>query len=133
MRAVFLASFAAAALALLASSCRSTCYVPVETVRTEYKDRTEHLRDSICLHDSITVVQRGDTVFKERWRTEYRDRWRTDSVFIERTDSVQVPYPVERELTRWQQAKQDVGGMAIGGFLIAVAIAVIWLIKKFRK
>lgn len=50
-----------------------------------------------------------------------------------KSDTIPVPYPVEKQLTRWQQTKMDFGGIAIGVIIAVVCIAVIWLIKKFRK
>lgn len=50
-----------------------------------------------------------------------------------KSDSIPVPYPVERELTRWEQTKMDLGGVAIGVLAAVVCIAGVWLIKKFRK
>lgn len=50
-----------------------------------------------------------------------------------KSDSIPVPVPVERELSRWEQARQDFGGAAIGATVVVLCIAVIWLIKKFRK
>ena len=44
-----------------------------------------------------------------------------------------VPYPVERELSRWEAIKMDFGGFALGAVGVVVCVAVIWLIKKFRK
>lgn len=50
-----------------------------------------------------------------------------------KSDSIPIPYPVERQLTRWEQTKMDFGGFALGGVAVALCIAVVWLIKKFRK
>lgn len=50
-----------------------------------------------------------------------------------KADSIRVPYPVERELSRWEQTKMDLGGFALGGVAVALCVAVIWLIRKFRK
>lgn len=75
----------------LFTSCKSrTVYVPVESVRTEYKDR--FLRDSIVRYDSIFVKEKGDTLIFEKYKYIYRDKLRADTVL--RVDSVQVPYPV---------------------------------------
>lgn len=112
-------------------SCR-TKYVPVESVRTEIEYRDRWQRDSIHVHDSIHVREKGDTVFVDRWHTEYKDRNVRDTVYIEKTDSVQVPYPVEKALTRWQSVKQEIGGIAIG-VIIALCLVIIWLIRKKRK
>lgn len=112
-------------------SCR-TKYVPVESVRTEIEYRDRWRRDSIHVLDSIIVKDKGDTVFVDRWHTEYKDRKQTDTLFIERTDSVQVPYPVERDLSWWESVKQDVGGVAIG-VIVALWFIIVWLIRKNRK
>lgn len=119
-------------LAMLLSGCQSVRYVPVETVKTEYQDKWHFARDSVYLSDSIYIREKGDTVWLERYRTLYRDREIRDTAYIERTDSVAVPYPVEKPLTRWEQAKMDFGGVAIGGIGAALCIVVVWLIKRRR-
>lgn len=50
-----------------------------------------------------------------------------------KTDSVPVPYPAERPLSKWEQAKMDFGGFALGGIAVALCIAVVWLIFKLKK
>lgn len=103
-----------AALTLLSAiltGCRSRIqYVPVESVRTEYKDRLQ--RDSIYVQDSVYIRDKGDTVFVDRWRYMYRDKLVTDTLLV--NDTIRVPYRVEKQLSRWQQTKMDVGGWAIG-------------------
>lgn len=129
--------FVLAALTAVLCSCTRTVYTPVESVnvRTDTVYSAKVRVDSIVLHDSVAVVQRGDTVLVTRYRDRYRVREHTDTLYKSVIDSVRVavPYPVERTLTRWEQTKQDVGGMALGALVIAVCIAVVWLIKKFRK
>ena len=44
-------------------SCR-TQYVPVETVRTEYKTRDSIRFDSVYQRDSIYMLVKGDTVYQ---------------------------------------------------------------------
>ena len=48
-------------------SCR-TKYVSVPEYHTEYKVRTDSFikRDSVWVHDSVSVWMKGDTVFKEK-------------------------------------------------------------------
>lgn len=118
-------------------SCKTTEYVPVETVRYSTDTlRTVQVRwDSVFMHDSVAVIQRGDTVFQTRYRDRMRFRDRIDTVYraVIDTVSIEVPYPVKKQLSWWEQTKMDFGGMAMGGLLIALCIAVLWLIKKFRK
>lgn len=82
-------------MALSIFSCRSIKYVPAETVKTEkeYIDRIK--RDSTYVHDSIFVLVKGDTVFRDKYRIVYRDRLMRDTVNISKTDSIPVPCPVE--------------------------------------
>ena len=126
-----------AALLCACGSCTRTVYTPVEstTVRTDTLYRAVVRVDTILQRDSVTVMQRGDTVMVTRYRDRYRVKLHTDTVREVSVDSVRVavPYPVERELTRWEQAKMDFGGMALGGLVIALCAAVAWLIKKYRR
>lgn len=117
---------------LVCSSCRSIQHVPVETVRTEiqYKDRLQ--RDSIHVKDSIFMFIKGDTVFRDRWHMVYKDKVVRDTSYVYKTDSIQVPYPVEKRLTRWQAIKIELGGWAFGGMLIGLVI-VGWLVYRCRK
>ena len=123
---------------LLFTSCKSIQYVPVEKIKTEYKTNTVH--DSVYLevlkHDSVVIEKLGDTIFVNKWHTQYKDRWRevikTDT-FI-KTDSIQVPYPVEKKLTKWEQTKMDAGGIAIGVCIASIIIVIIgFLVKAYRK
>lgn len=117
-------------LAICLTSCRSIKYVPVETVKTEYKTRDSIRFDSIYEHDSIFLFVKGDTVYKEKYRYKYRYLTinKTDTVML--TDSVQIPYPVEKQLTRWQQMKIELGGWAVG---VIVILSIVLMIKLFRN
>ena len=115
------------------AGCSSTKYVPVETIKTEYKTRDSIRFDSIYQHDSVYLMIKGDTVYKEKYKYLYRYLTvnKTDTVI--KTDSVQVPYPVEKKLTRWQSAKIELGGWAFG-IVIALALVIVgWIVYKSRK
>lgn len=157
-------------LCALFGSC-ITKYVPVESVRTEYRDNdntelldviktlTERLRqkerqvDSLMQSHSERLVlnDNGDTLRHDRETIVYRSSHReteleklleskNDSIRYLRqklesikADSIPVPYPVERPLSRWEQTKMDLGGFALGGIAVVLCIAVVWLIRKFRR
>ena len=118
---------------LVCSSCRSIQYVPLETIhnQVEYRDRSQ--RDSIHVYDSIFMFQKGDTIFRDRWHTEYKDRIIRDTAYINKTDSVQVPYPIEKQLSRWQSIKIELGGWAFGIIIAFSLIIVIWLVRSRKK
>ena len=116
----------------LITSCRSVQYVPVESVRTEIESRDRLQRDSIHVHDSIHIRDKGDTVFVNRWHTVYKDKQLRDTIYIENTDSVQVPYSVEKQLSRWQSIKMVVGGWAFGIIIALVLIITGWFAYRLK-
>lgn len=89
-------------------------------------------RDSIYVSNDTNTRQEGDTVYIERLYREYRDRYIRDTINIYRTDSIQVPYPVERQLGRWERIKIEIGGIAIGA-IVVLLIIVTWLVFKKRN
>lgn len=48
------------------------------------------------------------------------------------TKEVKVPYPVEKELTRWQHLKLLLGKWSLGIIITAILIIVGWLVYKLR-
>lgn len=122
-----------AALVCLLSSCTRTNYVPVESVRTEYKDREIEKLVTDTVRDTHFVWVKGDTVviIKEKEKTTRLEVH--DTCYIERVDTIRVPYPVEKSLTKWQQTKMNLGGVSICLITLAVCVAVGWLATKFRK
>lgn len=124
-------------LLVLATGCSRKVYVPVESTvsRTDTIYSAKVRVDSVIMRDSVAVFQKGDTVLITKYRDRYRVKELTDTVYQSAIDSVKVsvPYPVDRELSRWERTKMDFGGMAIGALVIALCVAVAWLIKKFRK
>lgn len=117
-------------------SCRSVRYVEVprvsrDTLRVvQVETRLDSVRDSIFLREFVL----GDTVYRVKYieRLRWRDRWRVDTVQAVRVDSVGVPYPVERKISRWDKVRYMWRGAAGGFVLAAVAIAVVWLRRRYR-
>lgn len=142
--------------------CTRKIYVPVENTAM----RTDTVRHYLTSTDSVTVVERiyeSDTRydsiapildslnrvigwdryhFRESTKKDERElkqlQAQVDSLKAVKIDSVKVsvPYPVERELTRWEKVKMDAGGIAIGAgtaLLVAVIALLIWLIKIKRR
>ena len=116
--------------------CRSVKYVPVSSVSVDsvYVDRWH--RDSVYMHDSVFVNQyiQGDTVFVDKLVTKYRykDRCRYDTVAVVRADSVRVPYPVEKDLSWWQQTRLAAFPILTVA-IIVLAFIIAWLVKKLKK
>jgi len=113
-------------------SCR-TQYIPVESVRIEYKTRDSTRYDSIYQRDSIYTLIKGDTVYQYRYKYLYRylTTDRTDTIL--KNDSIRVPYPVEKELNRWEKVKMELGGWAFGIIILFTLIIIGQIIFKSKK
>lgn len=111
-------------------SCRTVKYVPVETVKVDTTYINKLQRDSIYMLDSVYVKEKGDTVLIEKYKYLYRDKLVRDTMYISKADSIQVPYPVEKELTKWQQFRMYFGGWAMCIVVISILILIVYKIKK---
>lgn len=118
------------------SGCTKTVYVPVEShhYHTDTLTSVAVKVDTLMQHDSVYVERNGDTTLIVKWRNRYRVKEIHDTVqrIVEHRDSVAVPYPVEKPLSKWQQAKMDFGGIAFGATGILLIAAVRWLVRRFR-
>lgn len=115
---------------LLVCSCRTVKYVPIETVKVDTTYINKLQRDSIYMLDSVYVKEKGDTVLIEKYKYLYRDKLVRDTMYISKADSIQVPYPVEKELTKWQQFRMYFGGWAMCIVVISILILIVYKIKK---
>ena len=126
------------AISLLAS-CRQVEYVTVEKVRIDTTYITKWQRDSIWLHDSIHIKERGDTVMIERWHTQWRDRLRVDTIYQATHDTIPQPYPVEtikmveKELSWWQRLRLWIGNIGLLAILGVIGYygVKLWRVYKF--
>jgi hypothetical protein len=107
--AIIVAFIIAMIVCSLFSSCKSVEYVPVIEHHTDTLIKTNVQRDSVYVHDSVTVTQKGDTVLMDRWHTKYVEKQVRDTTYVSKIDSIPKPYPVEvkveKQLTWWQQTR----------------------------
>ncbi len=122
------------AICALFGSCTTTKYVPVIEHKTDTVLKYSTKRDSIWLHDSISVKEKGDTVRIEKWHTKYVSKEVHDTTYISKTDSVPVPYEVIKEvpakLTWWQQTRIHLANILL--YLILI-VGIIYVGKKHIK
>lgn len=112
------------------SSCTTTRYIPVIEQHTDTLIQRVVERDSIHVHDSIRVWEKGDTVTIERWHTQYRDRWHHDSVYIAKHDTIPQPFTVTEYVAR-KRTTFEWALLAFGvAFIIASLLFMIYKIKK---
>ena len=114
----------------LLTSCKTVETVRVPEVHTDTLIQTKWRTDSVVIRDSVIIVESGERRVERV--VQWRDRVRTvtDTTYICRTDSVAVPYPVEKKLSKWEQAKVDYGGYALVAVIILLALA-IWLARRY--
>lgn len=110
-------------------SCRTIEYIPVEVVKTDTTYINKIQRDSIYKLDSIYILDRGDTVLITQTKYLFRDKLIRDTIYSSKIDSVQVPYPVKRTLTQWEQIQLYISKLTIGGIIIAI---IIYFVKKYK-
>lgn len=139
---------------LLLFSCKSIQYVPVETVKTEYKTKTDTVKMSDTIRTEKETILREarpeDSAMIAKLGIRLQDNERllillrnqltkanskqyeshTDTVI--KKDSVQVPYPVPAQLTKWQQLKVDWGGWALLGIVLISLFSIIYIIRRYR-
>jgi len=113
-------------LSMLVGCKSNTVYVPVESVKTEYKDRL--IKDSIYVLDSVIIAKNGDTVIISKYKYIYKNKLVRDTVNT--TDSIRVPYPVittieVNRLKDWQIVLMILGGV----FICCIGLLIIRKVK----
>ena len=116
-------------VALLLVGCKTKeRVVTVEKVRNDTTYITKHQRDSVWLHDSIHVTEKGDTIRIEKWHTKYVEKATHDTLYQATHDTIPQPYPVEklveRKLSWWQQTRMHLGEalLALAGIAVVVFV-----------
>lgn len=123
--------------------CKNVEYIPVESSHTEHHWHTDsvHQVDSFY-HEKETTIMQLDSAAMAKYGIELKNAeraWLVKSWELERQiealqrltaerdtvhDSIPVPYPIEKRLTKWQQAKVDWGGWALLVLIVLVVIAI---------
>lgn len=97
-------------------SCGTTkiIEVPVEKIKTEYVDR--QIIDTFVKTDSTIIIDKGDTVFLEKYKYLYRYINKTDTFIkidtLTKTVIVEVTKEVNK-LKNWQMGLMILGGIAL--------------------
>lgn len=133
----------------LLTGCKSKEYVPVEHVVTEHHWHTDSIRqtDSV-FRDRETIVMQLDSGAMASYGIQLKSAeraWLVRSKELEKQieqlrhmtakadtvhDSIPVPYPVEKQLTKWEKLKIDIGGLAIG---LLIALMIVYWIRSMNR
>ena len=159
-RCIALAPFMCIIVLVLAiCSCRSVKYVPLEgktdSVVVEKLVEVQLPPDSAIIRALLECDENGKVILNWLDVTNSKNaqaqltidslgnllakmNTQPDTVYLPSkevtiTKKEKVPYPVEKELTKWQQFRMDFGGWAIAAVIIIVLIFFGRLVYKLKK
>lgn len=114
----------------LLSGCK-TKYIPIEKIvyQNAIKHDTLHTSDSVFVRDSIYLRQKGDTCYLDRWheKTVFKN------VYMVKVDSIPVPYPVEKQLSKWEQIQLKYAVWSFGALCMLLVVLGYKLYKKIKN
>lgn len=123
-------------LLFLLCSCKQVEYVTVEKVRVDTTYVNKVQKDSVWMHDSVYVKEKGDSVWVERWHTRFVTKEVHDTLYKARVDSIPVPYwkikEVAAELSWWQQLRLWLGNITLVTILVLMGYGAFRLWKVYR-
>ena len=129
-------------------SCK-TEYIPVETSHTEHHWHTDSIKevDSV-IHEKQTTIMQLDSAAMAQYGIQLKNAeraWLVKSWELERQienlqrltayrdtirDTIQVPYPVEKKLSKWQQTKVDWGGWAMLCVMVLIFLFLFFALRR---
>ena len=104
-----------------------------ETVIKDSLYITQRMIDRVLIRDSVFERHVHDTIYRYRERETVRYLAMRDTLYIERRDSVSVPYPVERQLTKWEAIRMRLGDILLIIVNIGLIYVVIWMIRRRKR
>lgn len=116
-----------------------TVEVPVEQKDRMTNDSTSHLETSFAVSDASMIWIDGVAFLRHSLENKPQKISRQDSVPVKEKETVKwktrrVTYTktvtLEKQLTRWQQAKQDYGGGAMG---ILACLIILFILRQRNK
>jgi len=131
--------------------CESIQYVPVETINTVYQNHTDTIKQTDTIQtEKETIIREADSamvaelglklkanekailILKRELERQVQNKYEAKSDTVIEKDTVRVPYPVEKQLTKWQQFKMDFADVGFGvcGLLILLVCGYLFVRKK---
>jgi hypothetical protein len=122
-------------LVLLASCGSKKELVEVPVVVEKPVLHVEHSTDTVLQRDSITVYQKGDTIYHESFQTLHHHHYHstTDTV----TSIVEVPITVtkevEKSLSTWQKTRMRAGDFMLALLICAAGFGALHIFRKIKR
>lgn len=133
-------------------SCSSTKYIPIEKTKTVYQNRVDTIKqiDSI-FNEKTTIIREADSslvqqlglklktnekailILKKELEKQTHNKLESmhDTVLVK--DSIPIPYPVEKQLTKWQQFKLDFSDIVFSVFLLILIVCMVYIFINRKK
>ena len=98
--------------------CTSTKYIPIESIRTEYKNNIE--KDTVIINNDRLIKEKGDTIYIRDIKYVYKTKNKVDTII--RIDTIPIIKEVEvikevNKLKNWQVILMLIGS---GGVFICL-------------
>lgn len=139
-------------------SCKSVKYIPYETIKHDSiyisKKDTVKLTHTIKEKEYVEVKDSASTTLDEQGNILKQEIWHNKTTIRQMSDSLDyyramydsllsvkqeteyVPYPVEKELSKWEKRYITIGKVSTGlyiGLLIALIAWLVYYIKRKKK
>ena len=116
----------------LLSGCRTMERVVYQNA---IKHDTLYTSDSVFVRDSIYLRQKGDTCYLDRWheKTVFKNVYKTRVDSFVKRDSIPFPYPVEKQLSKWEQFQLKYAVWSFGALCMLLVILGYKIYKKIKN
>lgn len=120
-------------LCWLLSGCKHVEYIEKETVKHDSIYMVRELRDSIYVHDSISVEPQETQTIVTKWHTEYKYITRADTAFVNRTDTVYVKQSAEKGKSKRDKGMQWWKVMIWVAVGFGVGYIITWIARCLKR
>lgn len=140
-------------LQLFFCGCSDIQYVPIESHSIEHHYHNDTVKEKDTVYqENTTVIREADSamlaklgiklennerailILRSELQKAVSQMWKTKIDTIIRIDTTRVPYPVERQLTKWEQTKMDTGGITLTLCIAFIIIVIVrFLVRAYRK
>lgn len=134
---------AVSTLFLVSMGCTSTrkVYVPIEQLREHTHTDTVRLvqlrTDTVFERDSVSLIQRGDTVFISRTLRREKIRERRDTIYVNVKDTLRLTHreavQVPCELSGRERLQLRVGKVALVLIGMLLVYVVLRVVRRLRR
>lgn len=151
----FFLVFCAGLILICLGSCRSVKYIPYETIKHDSilisKKDTVKLTHTIKEKEYVEVKDSASTTLDEQGNILKQEIWHNKTIIRQMSDSLDyyramydsllsvkqkteyVPYPVEKELSKWEKRYISLGKVSLGLYIGLALAFIAWLVYYIKR